>query len=520
MTPQEALKLKARARLRLRQSPAAAPPQQQAIVPTNEGGFDQFKQMFQSGQLNPSQSVHGDVARQFQKGLGEGTISGLGMFGDAAALSERATQGGAEYLGAPDWLSKGAGKAARYATGPFANMPTSEQMTGAVEDVTGPFNQAKTVPGQYARTIGQFAPAAVAGPGSISRKAAMMTIPALASETGGQLTKGTGAEPYARLGGALAGGLAAAGRGGGPMKHLRQNADDLATVGTKTDAAYARLRDAGIQYDQNSYRSFAMKTLNALRKHGWRPRDGDPITSDLKEILGRLDKPNDFAEMENLRQFVGNLPKTASDTDFARSHIIKDALSDFIDNGKVISTKGIDPASIAAMTKEARELGRRNILGKQIAKMGDKSEWYLGGKESGLRNQTASFGRQQGKSLTPVERDAFKKVVRREGVLSGLNTMGSKLGQAALATAGFALGDISGGAGALGLHYGARKLSEATTRKAINDALKTVLAGRPAQKAAMKAGDKEKFEALVRTLLATGSGHASAVRDQRSITGP
>lgn len=461
-----------------------------------------------------------DVLKGAGVGLGEGAIFGLGMFGDAAALNERAAQGGLDYLGAPEWLSKGAGKAARYVMGPLGNMPTSEQMTGAVEDVTGPFYKPQTVPGQYAQTIGQFAPAAVAGPGGLVRKAAMTAIPAFASETGGQLTKGTEAEPYVRTGLALAGGLASAGGRGPAMKQLRNNADDLATVRQKKDVAYARLDDAGIQYDPNAYRSFAMKTLNAVRKHGWRPRNGDPITGDLNEILKRLDKPNDFAEMENLRGFVGNLPKNASDTDFARANIIKSALSDFIDNGKVISTKGIDPASIAAMTKEARELGRRNIIGKQIAKMGDKSEWYLGGEESGLRNQVSSFGKQQGKSLTPAEHQAFKKVVRREGVLSGLNTMGSKLGQAALATAGFALGDVSGGAGALGLHYGARKLSEAKTRKAINDALKTVLAGRPAQKAAMKAGDKEKFEALVRALLATGSGHASAVRDQRSIAGP
>lgn len=446
--------------------------------------------------------VAGDMLKGAGVGLGEGAISLLGMSGDAAALSERAVQGGAEYLGAPDWLSKGAGKAARYAMGPFANMPTTEQMTGAVEDVTGLFYKPQTVPGQYAQTVGQFAPAAAAGPGGLARKTAMTIIPGLASETGGQLTKGTEAEPYARIGGALAGGVAAMGGRGSAMKQLRKDAPDLATRGQQTDAAFARLREAGIQYDDNAYRSFVMKTVAAVRKHGWRPRDGDPITGDLQEIVGRLGKPNDFAEMENLRQFVGNLPKTASNTDMARSGIIKDALSDFIDNGKVISTKGIDPASIAAMTKEARELGRSNILGKKIAKMGDKSEWYLGGEESGLRNQVASFGKEQGKRLTPTERDAFQKVVRREGALNVLHTTGSRLGQAALATAGFALGDVSGGLGALGLHYGARKASEAITKKAVKEAMATVLAGRPAQAQAMKAGDKAKVEAMTRLLLA------------------
>lgn len=445
-----------------------------------------------------------DMLKGAGVGLGEGAISLLGMPGDAAALSERAAQGGAEYLGAPDWLSKGAGKVARYATGPFANMPTSEQMTGAVEDVTGPFYKPQTVPGQYAQTVGQFAPTAAAGPGGIARKAAMTAIPALASETAGQMSKGEDYEPYARIGGALAGGLAAAGGRGGAMKQLRKDAPDLSTVGQQTDAAYARLREAGIQYDQNAYRSFVMKTVAAVRKHGWRPRDGDPITGDLQEIVGRLGKPNDFAEMENLRQFVGNLPKTASNADMARAGIIRDALSDFIDNGKVISTKGVDPADIAAMTKEARELGRRNILGKKIAQMGDKSQWYLGGEESGLRNQVASFAKQQGKSLTPVERAAFQKVVRREGPLNVLHTTGGRIGQTVLG--GTALlapgGGILPALGAMGLNLAARKGSEAITKKAVNDALKTVLAGRPAQAAATKSGDKARIDAMTRLLLA------------------
>lgn len=486
MTPQEALKLKARARLRLQQSPAT-PPEQSA-------------------------STLGNL-KQFGVGLGKGAIGLAGLPGDIANYARQGMGWAAEKMGASPETANVIRQPLPFSIPGFIGSPAgSADIRKKVETLTGPFRQAQNVTEEYADTLGQFAPAAIAGPGGIARKAAMTAIPALASETGGQLTKGTEAEPYVRLATALAGGAVAAGRGGSPLAQLRKNAPDLATVGRQTDTAYARLRNAGIQYDPNSYRSFAMKTLNAVRKHGWRPRDGDPITSDLKEILGRLNKPNDFAEMENLRQFVGNLPKTASNTDMARAGIIKDALTDFIDNGKVISTKGLNPALIATMTKQARELGRKNILGKKIAAMGDKSQWYLGGEESGLRNQVASFGKQQNRSLTPTERDAFKKVVRREGVQNVLHTTGSRIGQMALGGATLAGGGgIPLALGAMGLNLGARKLSEAKTRKAINDALKTVLAGRPAQKAAMAAGDKEKLDALVRTLLATEAGRSSAV---------
>jgi hypothetical protein len=86
----------------------------------------------------------------------------------------------------------------------FGGLPTTEDVSNATTDLIGPHHQPQTVPGEYSRTVGQFAPAALA-PGGALTKAGMVLAPALTSETAGQITKGTSAEPYARLGGALAG---------------------------------------------------------------------------------------------------------------------------------------------------------------------------------------------------------------------------------------------------------------------------------------------------------------------------
>lgn len=67
----------------------------------------------------------------------------------------------------------------------------------------------QTLPGQYASAIGEFAPAALI-PGSAAYRAGQVLAPALASETAGQLTKGSDYEGWARFGGALAGGIGAA----------------------------------------------------------------------------------------------------------------------------------------------------------------------------------------------------------------------------------------------------------------------------------------------------------------------
>ena len=81
--------------------------------------------------------------------------------------------------------------------------PTFEQAKALPDYLTGGEYQPKSVLGDYAKTVGEFAPFA----GSAMLKAAV--IPGITSETAGQLTKGTDWEPWARLGGAVVGGGAA-----------------------------------------------------------------------------------------------------------------------------------------------------------------------------------------------------------------------------------------------------------------------------------------------------------------------
>ena len=85
-------------------------------------------------------------------------------------------------------------------------LPRSQEIGETVAAPAGGFYQPQTVPGQYAETAASFAPAALS-PGSIPLRAARVGVPAVASETAGQLTKGTDLEPYARMGGAVLGGL-------------------------------------------------------------------------------------------------------------------------------------------------------------------------------------------------------------------------------------------------------------------------------------------------------------------------
>lgn len=89
------------------------------------------------------------------------------------------------------------------------NLPTYENTKNYIEDnLTGKFYEPKSRLGQYARTVGEFAPTGGAiGAVSKGSRLAKTLIPALTSETAGQLTEGTKYEPAARVVGALTGGM-------------------------------------------------------------------------------------------------------------------------------------------------------------------------------------------------------------------------------------------------------------------------------------------------------------------------
>lgn len=85
-------------------------------------------------------------------------------------------------------------------------MPTYADYKRDLENtITGPLYEPKTVPGEYAQTLGEFLPGGLTrAPMTATQRATAVVAPAVTSETAGQLTKGTVFEPWARMAGALA----------------------------------------------------------------------------------------------------------------------------------------------------------------------------------------------------------------------------------------------------------------------------------------------------------------------------
>lgn len=146
-----------------------------------------------------------DVAKSGGIGLAKGAIGVAGAIGDLSDIGAKGLEAASNFVS--DRLGIERYKRPEKPS-IFENIPTSESITKAVEGKTGKFYEPKTTAGEYARTIGEFLPASLIGPGSLPVRLGTGATAALGSEAGGQFTEGTAAEPYARVAGAMAGGIA------------------------------------------------------------------------------------------------------------------------------------------------------------------------------------------------------------------------------------------------------------------------------------------------------------------------
>jgi hypothetical protein len=154
-----------------------------------------------------------DIAKGVGTGLVKGEIGLLGMPADLGSLGQAATDatlGRASRAVLDPVIETVFGMPSGTLATRRQNAPQppdllatlgSANIQKQMEKTTGALPEAQTVPGQYAETGASFLPggALFGGLNSARRAATEVVLPALASETAGQATKGSAAEPYARV---------------------------------------------------------------------------------------------------------------------------------------------------------------------------------------------------------------------------------------------------------------------------------------------------------------------------------
>lgn len=156
----------------------------------------------------PGATTAVDVLQSIKTGIATGLIG----LADIPNLIERGIKAGNSYL-----VDKGLAAPiensilGKKVTSAF-DAPVSPDIQKSIESVTGEFYKPQTTAGEYAKTIGEFAPGMVAGPGGWLRNTALAVpravTPGVFSETAGRVAKEYAPkyETAAKIGGAVLGG--------------------------------------------------------------------------------------------------------------------------------------------------------------------------------------------------------------------------------------------------------------------------------------------------------------------------
>lgn len=190
---------------------------------------------------NANISTAEDVARSSVAGLERGVAAIPGAFGDVSQFSKFIGQKAGFEPPQRSMLDALLSKVGA------EKLPTSADTIefARKSGVPGINYQPQTVAGEYARTIGENIPGAVAGPGGMAKNALKFGVaPAIAAETAGQFTKGTDYEPYARAGAALA-------TGGTAAFASRPNAAERAFMNATSSMTPDQIRQATELYNQS-----------------------------------------------------------------------------------------------------------------------------------------------------------------------------------------------------------------------------------------------------------------------------
>lgn len=429
--------------------------------------------------------------------------------------------------------------------GPKPGMDSGNPLSGAkiqggMSTVTGGATnyQPSTVPGEYARTVGEFLPAGLALGGlSLPSLLGGVAAPALSSETAGQATKGTPYEPYARFLAGLGGGLA------GTKLAAPKTAPLPTAADIKTSAGYADLKAPmkAAQVDQQTY--------VGIVKDLWAEAGDFGLTTKLKgEVSGVL---TDFAkraqasgaslhDLEVLRRSLRNIGGDVTDkTAQSLSGKLIEKLDNTVENlsAQHIATTGETGTPVIDVLKQARSTYQIGAKSQKIENAVEAAKNAASGFENGLRIEFRKLLKPGNvENFTEGERKVIEQVTRGSlgsnalrwlggfgiPVDNGRNFLGSVIGGGVGSSIGSAIagpfGALVGGPALMGIGTAAKLGANAATRNSASLAEAMVKAGPQASESfgtALAARQSAGREALLRAALQSGAALNAKRREPR-----
>ncbi len=410
----------------------------------------------------PTVGAGQDAANSVASGLGNAAISTLGMPGDLINLGSQGLEAATNYVGGKLGLEP----YHRPDKSVFDNIPTSQSLKATVTNpIVSPDYEPQTGLGGYLKTGAEFLPAVIGGPESVGSKLlTRVAAPAIASETAGQLTKGTAAEPFARMGGALLGGAGAsrAVNSISEARALKAATPSLADVKNEASQTYDALtsRNVATPLPQSTLDNLASDITTTLNNRGIRPSNAGSIHQAVDEIRtpatnGAADVADLVAARQSIKELLGK-----PDTNKAGAFVALGKIEKEIETaspGTMASLKEADKNWGAMRANEALD---KRLARADLRAAGADSGMNVGNK---IRQKVADLLlSNEAKYLPPETKADLEKIVRGTWTQNGMRHVanllggGGGLGMLAGAGAGYEAGGWQGALAGAALGRGLR----------------------------------------------------------------
>lgn len=268
------------------------------------------------------------------------------------------------------------------------------------------------------------------------------------------------------------------------------SSDELRAMG---NALYRQVDEAGVQIKPEAFGSARERILEQLRANtGFDELPGPgsltPNTSRVVQIMGEASnrmaaEPTaalPFRSLDQMRRQAGAAAgNVANKTDQGAGMAVINGLDDFVQRLGPDDVVAGDPQALKSAISKARDVWSRMSKSQMVDDAIERSENYLSGSASGVRNQFKNIlsNKKLAARFTPAERAALRSVTHGSTLEQLINLAGGGLAQMGSIGGGFAAGGPLGALMGAGAAAGQRKLSEAVTMRAAERARAAIASG-------------------------------------------
>lgn len=265
------------------------------------------------------------------------------------------------------------------------------------------------------------------------------------------------------------------------IKEAAKNAPTSEALRAEGNALYRQIDEAGVQIQPEAFDRMRGGLLDRLRANtGYDELPGPgSLTPNTARVVSIMDQAGakmaeeptaalPFKSLDQMRRQAGAAAGNVTNKSDQRAGVeVIQALDEFVQQLGPDDVAGGDVQALQSAIGKAREVWSRMSKSQLVDDAIEKSDNYLSGSASGIRNQFKNIlqNKKLSKQFTAAERAALREVTHGSTLDQLINLAGGGLAQMGSIGGGFAIGGPVGGLIGAAAAAGQRKLAEGVTMR-------------------------------------------------------